>query len=269
MTAKLKFTNDFSSEAKDLVMNILKRNPSRRFKIQDILEHDWVLGQENNKIQIFKEDEINNIEREFIYKDVYITPDNKDSGFYAEGARVGNLNFTLQYLHSTLNEYMENRTDQSLVKCPFNSTLETPFDNKNRKFDATFYKFKEAIIRFEPRIRQYDLKYEHENNEKLDLGVYNQTTNSSALSKSRSGVFSQKSRTRTYTSLKESSKRTSSIQGIIDEEMEENKNDQIFNQFGQNGVQEVKVTDHVSIQLDYNLIYALRRFGFPYEYSIR
>ena len=155
--------------------------------------------QQQSKIQIFKDDEINNIERDFIYKDVYMDQ-NLINGQYADGARIGNLNFTLQYLQSTLNEYMENRTERSLVLCPFNTTLNHPFDIRYVHNNAKLYHNKNQIIRFEPRVREFDNKYENENNVRQDQGVYNVTEKSSTVSKSRSGLFSQKSRTRTFTS---------------------------------------------------------------------
>lgn len=131
------------------------------------------------------------------------------------------------------------------------------------KFGNKLYLHKEDILSFEPRVRQIDIKYELENNMKFDEGVYI-PTDPTLRSRAKTGILSQKSRSRTFTSKKDSSKRTSHH----NVEEEEGKNE-VFNQFGHSGLQEVQVDRGKTVTLDYNLIYALRRFGYPYEYTIR
>ena len=159
---------------------------------------------------------------------------------------------------------MKNITEESIIKSPFNTTAENAFERDDSSIETVY--FKENILLFDPRVRELDRKYECENNNRLDHGIYNDTK-ASFQSKSRSGLFSQKSRTRTFTSKRESSKKSGSIQGIIDDEEEEKV--ELFNLFGKNGIQQIEIEEHKFMKLNYNLIYALRRFGYPYDYTIR
>ena len=119
------------------------------------------------------------------------------------------------------------------------------------------------IIWFEPRVRQIDIQYELDNNQRFDDGVF-VTTQQSLKSKSKSENFSQKSRTKTFTSKKDSSKLNST--SFINDEEETWIN---FNQFGDKGIQEIKLDNKHKIKLEYNLVYACRRYGYPYVYTLK
>lgn len=154
-----------------------------------------------------------------------------------------------------------------MILSPYNTLVKNPF-KKPIKLREKLYQRKEDIITFEPRVKQYDIQYEKENNREFDHGIYN-TEMGSEVSKSRSGIFSQKSRTRTLTSKPESRGHQTTGKGYHETEDDEHRNAEIFNQFGATGVQSVQLDHNKSMQIDYNLIYALRRFGYPYEYTIR
>lgn len=231
-----------------------------------ILNHPW-LNSVQVKFSVFKEDSMYKLLKQNIFKGLYYK--DKDGNINQED--IEEMDFTLRYLDSTLNDNMRNITEESVVKCPFNTTEEKPFSNP-LKLRAKLYANKEDILIFEPRARQFDIKYEMDNNNKFDDGVY-VTTQQTIRSKAKSGLFSQKSRTRTFTTKKESSRRISTSQQPDDEI--DTKNKEIFNMFGQEGIQEVNINEVTKqntpskIQLDYNLVYALRRFGYPYDYTIR
>ena len=165
------------------------------------------------------------------------------------------LDFTLRYLNSTLNDNLRNITEESIIKCPFNTTQSNLSAKRNKWIDRKLFENKEGMISFEPRVRQIDIQYELDNNQKFDDGVF-VVTQKSRMSKSKSGLFSQKSRTRTFTSKKDSSK--TNLQKSNSFYKEENKEEQgkYFNQFGEKGIHEIKLDDQSKIKLDYNLVYA-------------
>ena len=254
-------TNNIQEPVANLIKQMLQVNPNKRITLDKILDHEWFETPPKHFV-VFKDDEMIKIERECIYKDIYINDPYRSNVDGKEN--IGNLNFTERYLESTLNEYMKNVTEESIIKSPYNTTAENAFEREDSSIDTVI--MKENIINFDPRVREIDRRYEYENNCKIDHGIYNETK-ASFQSKSRSILFSQKSRTRTFTSKRESSKKSGSIQGIIEDEEEEKV--ELFNLFGKSGIQQIEIEEHKYMKLDYNLVYALRRFGYPYDYTIR
>ncbi len=41
-----------SQEGKDLISQLLKKNPKHRMKIEEVLEHPWIVGSDINIIQL-------------------------------------------------------------------------------------------------------------------------------------------------------------------------------------------------------------------------
>ncbi|CAI2378040.1 unnamed protein product [Moneuplotes crassus] len=186
---------------------------------------------------------------------------------FSEMLTFDNIDFTMRYLNSTLNINQMNITEGSIVLCPFNTSQDRG-RQKTLFGRAPIYKKKEDVIFFEPRVRQIDIQYEFDNNPRFDDGVFVSTIKSSK-SKSRSRMSTQKSRTRTFTSKNDSSKPNTSFYLNEDDFQAVDKNTKFLAMFGEKGIQEISLADNQKIKLDYNLVYACRRFGYPYVYTLK
>jgi len=70
MILKAKFTlkDDVSKEAQDLLQGMLEKNPSKRLRTDQILQHEW-LKDVNESIPLFSEQEKVTVRQEFAYGD--------------------------------------------------------------------------------------------------------------------------------------------------------------------------------------------------------
>lgn len=172
--------DDISEEARNLLTGILERDPAKRMKIGDILNHPWMKDAlESDKIELFTEQESQYIQNEYNYKlnnrydrngDLQIQGQNSElnqSGLDAD-------NFTEHMLDSTQNSILKNCETKSIILAPFNSTksnidCDTPIELSDSIKDLIEDK---KIIKFGAKVRDIDKQYEINNNADLDNGVY-------------------------------------------------------------------------------------------------
>ena len=73
-----------------------------------MLEHPW-LSKTPKKTRVFTQKQVVAILKQSVYPDVFLT---EREGVVDKQEHIENLDFTMRYLESTLNEYMRNITEK-------------------------------------------------------------------------------------------------------------------------------------------------------------
>ena len=178
LAGKYKLTSAVSSELNDLLMRVLKSDPSERVTIPELLTHPWI--QNINPMQtIFYKEELEQIKKEY-----HLNMPAEDS---AESSIDYSI-FTEHALDNTEHGIGEEiNSDKSFVLDPYNSLEKDNVDIlKNLEAEVLPRK----TLKFSSKLREYNRKYERENNSKLDNGIY--LPNSIPKSESVSKKYSQR-----------------------------------------------------------------------------
>jgi serine/threonine protein kinase len=169
-----KLGDEASECAKDLLRKILNVDETKRYNIDQILDHEWMQNIKP-KDNIFSSEELEEIDNDFnISKAKNIYNLYKMNTFNTE---MHEIPFTEGNIDSTQNALIKNITTKSVVLAPFNSTLsDIQFVMFNDIVSQTIPKKK--VIKFKGRVKELDREYEKNNNGDLDNGVYNRNTES-------------------------------------------------------------------------------------------
>ena len=153
--------DDISVESRSLLLKIFDQNPLTRLSIDQVLAHPW-LKDINPHLPIFTHEEIEAIKNEYRFKGP--TNDSLNSS-----ESISSI-FTEHKLDTMENE-AENDLNQSksTVLAPFNS-LETEQERFIRGIERGVQPKK--MLKFSSKLREYDRRYERNNNSQLDNGVY-------------------------------------------------------------------------------------------------
>lgn len=155
--------DDISEESRDLLKKILEKDPEKRIKIDEILEHSWLQNIKTD-IDIFTATEKDIMRIEFTYNDTDRLNRNTQVNDDED-------TFTDHNLDSTFNSLVKNNSTKSVILAPFNST-KSHFSDLHSSMEEIMYK-KGEKLKLAPRIRDFDRQYEFNNNCELDNGVYN------------------------------------------------------------------------------------------------
>jgi len=66
LDSQIEFKDTASEEARDLMLKMLQKNPSKRLTAEKVLEHAW-FDDVDDRIDIFDEQELDLIKKEFTY----------------------------------------------------------------------------------------------------------------------------------------------------------------------------------------------------------
>jgi uridine kinase len=102
----------------------------------------------NGLVQVFTDQELQMIEKEFTYSDARRYNRN-------EGENIPSDCFTEQALDSTLNSMIKNASSKSIILAPFNSTKSHLSDIKTGSFNDLLIE-KNHVMRFAARVRELD-----------------------------------------------------------------------------------------------------------------
>ena len=152
---QLNLKDDITYEARDLLKSMLEINPRKRITIQDIFKHPW-MSDVPKKVELFSDSEKEIIKKEYCYVDKNV------------GINESNL-FTEHNIDSSINELTKNASTKSIILAPFNSTTSEMIEGSSDQKAID----KKELIKFSPKVRDYDRQYEKNNNGELDNGVYN------------------------------------------------------------------------------------------------
>jgi serine/threonine protein kinase len=180
---------DISQEAKNLLKNILEKDPKKRYTEDKILEHPW-LNDNNDEDSYDYNSDIRNVNKYHLFTNAesillaktHIDYRNAQKKDLAE-------NFTIKNLYTIDENDNKNVHTKSAILAPYNSliTEEDNSDNMNSKGskkhknnkisqDEKLDNFNEelkvinGIIKFNGKIREFNMNYELNNNEDIDNG---------------------------------------------------------------------------------------------------
>jgi len=166
---------EISSEARDLLANILNSDPATRIKLPEIYSHSWMSSVNkscifslNKIVCLFSEEEIDRIRKDYNFKerqkDLSVSDDNSI--------------FTVHNLDTENNE--EEELSRSIVMAPYN-TNESDEENFVETIESLI--LNKRTIKFSSKLREINREYERDNNSKIDNGIYLKSTNAIISSK--------------------------------------------------------------------------------------
>ena len=179
---------NISDEANNLLFGLLNKNPEKRLKCDEILNHPWLKNNnydysDNNKYHLFTKAEMTMMTKTYI------------------DYRKGNLedlreNFTITNLKSDeIKIYEKNITTKSSILDPFNSAINNNINkssidfyliqgDKYDDFNNSKIKLENDLIIFNNKVKEFNLNYELNNNQEVDNGMLINTKSDMSLSNS-------------------------------------------------------------------------------------
>lgn len=184
MKAKYTLKDDISEEARDLLKNLLERDPKLRYTVMDIMAHPWMQEIADDMV-LFNEQEQKLIHDEFTYQNTdRYNRNTKHQDLDSSRSRnsaifeLASDCFTEQRLDSCEDELLRNVSTKSIILAPFNSTKSHISSRIHDSVEENMFE-KWELFKFEVKCRELDKQYERENNGDLDNGVYNKFVNNS------------------------------------------------------------------------------------------
>ena len=177
---------NISKEANNLLNGLLNKNPDKRLKCDEILNHPWLNNinvdySDNNKYHLFTKAEMTMMTKTYI------------------DYRKGNLedlreNFTITNLKCDEIKICEkNVTTKSTILDPFNSavnnnksSLDISFSREDKydDFNNSAIKLENDLIIFNNKVKEFNLHYEINNNQEVDNGMLINTKSENSQSSS-------------------------------------------------------------------------------------
>eukprot|EP00826_Nyctotherus_ovalis_P044000 TRINITY_DN4705_c0_g1_i11.p1 TRINITY_DN4705_c0_g1~~TRINITY_DN4705_c0_g1_i11.p1 ORF type:complete len:258 (-),score=60.66 TRINITY_DN4705_c0_g1_i11:36-809(-) len=145
LAADFSLSNTVSEEARDLIRKMLSVDPENRCTIPQALRHVWFNGYDECT-SLFDDKEIKDINNELIYN-------KEDTDCFMKSETDLNKS-----------DLCKNNTSNSVILAPYNSVKQS---TEESIVCAT------QPIKFAPKVKGIDRRYEMNNNCELDNGVYN------------------------------------------------------------------------------------------------
>lgn len=185
LNQEIEYKDTASKPAIDVMKMMLQKVPKQRATAQDVLLHPWLTEDVDEHIDIFDEQELELIRKEFTYvlqkkklrdfqeqkeklRQRAIENPNESGELPAHLAsrRPDDLNteFTECSIQTHENSLMKNDSSRSVILCPFNTQTGDKTADKIIKQAAGLMEDKDVMIRFHPRVRELDRNYEKLNN---------------------------------------------------------------------------------------------------------
>ena len=161
---------DISNDARNLIKKILEVDPSKRINIEGILNHPWMISNDDygdnninsgNKNSLFTKAEI-----------VLLSKENVDYRFCGKNEMIEN--FTLKNLYTINDKENKNIATKSDILAPFNSSFFGDNKNNVNNYDNKLEKSLEIcndVIQFNENTKVLNRLYELNNNGEIDHGV--------------------------------------------------------------------------------------------------
>ena len=160
MKGKYTLKDDISESSRDLLKNLLQRDPNQRMSIPDILNHPWMQGIEG-EMTLFNDQELQQIRDEYTFanttrynrntKPSQMNLDPLESERSRNSEALQELPsdcFTEQRLDSCEDEMLRNVSTKSVILAPFNST-KTHISSQMHDSVEELLESKKQLFRFE------------------------------------------------------------------------------------------------------------------------
>ena len=161
-----------SNEAEDLIKNILEVDPNKRFKIEQILNHPWLINLDFN---FWKNQNLfTNAEYVLLAKS---NVDYRNIAFKEDMIE----NFDIRNLDTIEENINKNVNTKSLILAPFNTSVseneENEYDSEDEREEKMIdinnpdLKILNGVIKYVAKVRDLNRNYELNNNQEIDNGV--------------------------------------------------------------------------------------------------
>ena len=161
-----------SNEAEDLIKNILEVDPNKRFKIEQILNHPWLINLDFN---FWKNQNLfTNAEYVLLAKS---NVDYRNIAFKEDMIE----NFDIRNLDTIEENINKNVNTKSLILAPFNTSVseneENEYDSEAEREEKMIdinnpdLKILNGVIKYVAKVRDLNRNYELNNNQEIDNGV--------------------------------------------------------------------------------------------------
>jgi len=130
--------------------------------IPEIFAHEW-MSDVPISIVMFTEEEKQKITKEFTFNDCWWLNRNFETKV--------SWDFTEQDLETVQNELLRNHSSKSIILAPFNSSASDV--DASISPEIKWLILSKEKIKFGPKVREINRKYEENNNQEVDNGVYN------------------------------------------------------------------------------------------------
>ena len=149
---------DISKEATHLISGLLELDPKRRFTIDKVMNHPWLVSEKNedwNKFMLFTKAEM-----------VLLSKANVD---YTKAHKSEMMeHFTIKNLDTNNDKCNKNVSSKSFIFAPFNSTFTSVSDGDNDECEISIEK---NVIKFNNETQALNRIYELNYNGEIDHGV--------------------------------------------------------------------------------------------------
>ena len=169
MYSQPKKIEKISPKAKDLLHGLLNKDPNKRLTIEQILNHPWLKGEEddltNNKLHLFTKAEMIMLSK--TYTD-YRKANLED---LQENFTISNLKIDKEV------KALKNITTKSFILTPYNSILdedENSFNEINTDLEDvnnSKINLENDLISYDNKVKEYNMLYELNNNNEVDNGM--------------------------------------------------------------------------------------------------
>ena len=263
LSGKFPKIQNISNNLNDLIFKILEINPKKRIKIDEILNHPWIINQENGinyeniNLNNNNNDLFTKAEKIIYFK---LRKDYRDINNTDEG----NLEtFTYKNIDTDYQDENLNDNIMSFIHTPYNSKRERDYDEDLFYDDVNIEK---DIMKFLPKVNEMNKLYEINNNCDFDHGYIKRDNNS---------------KKKIMSSFNESYlKKQKNIKNKKDEEPRNNKKEIIENNYyeidkdirNEYYIKNVKnnfTTNSNNSNFDNSAIKFVENFGYKKEYIIK
>ena len=263
LSGKFPKIQNISNNLNDLIFKILEINPKKRIKIDEILNHPWIINQENGinyeniNLNNNNNDLFTKAEKIIYFK---LRKDYRDINNTDEG----NLEtFTYKNIDTDYQDENLNDNTMSFIHTPYNSKRERDYDEDLFYDDVNIEK---DIMKFLPKVNEMNKLYEINNNCDFDHGYIKRDNNS---------------KKKIMSSFNESYlKKQKNIKNKKDEEPRNNKKEIIENNYyeidkdirNEYYIKNVKnnfTTNSNNSNFDNSAIKFVENFGYKKEYIIK
>ena len=171
INSNFKPIENISFEALDLLNGLLRKDPKRRFKVNDVLNHPWLKNNNlNNNYHLFTKAEILIMSKTYIdYR-------------YAKNEDIKE-NFTLSNLNvDEISKEEINHTTKSNILAPYNTMKQFVLSYEEDLDDKYNINIENNNIFFINKVKEFNRNYELNNNGECDNGILINTKTSNSAS---------------------------------------------------------------------------------------
>ena len=237
-----------SFDCEDLIKKILEVDPSKRFSLDDILNHKWIKSLDNKKknceISLFTKAE------KIIFGKLNIDYRNSDKENLVE-------NFTYKNLDSELDDDNKNIEPSSNIQTPNNTKIQ-PYYNDDEDIYFSDLLIKDNIMKFNLKVRELNLNYEVKYNADIDQGFVRNDIKGNRLMRSLNNSINEDDKKEN-----KNNKNNKEINLINLSSKKDDNDEEILNTEKKNS------KEQINYNFNENALKFVEEFGYKREYIIK